>query len=224
MASWDLQESDLTLYENDRLGEGGFGTVYRANIKSIDQAVAAKKLKAVDVDIAKNVEVSLLQQMAHPNILRYFGAIVTKDKHIILVTELAEKGSLRGYLAKQKERLPDGLFFRWSLHGSLAVQYLQEMKVVHRDIKSPNFLIDKKDVLKLCDFGLARTLLIVMELPYSDLKIEERVMWAVGNENRRPAIPADVSPGLRSLLERCWDEDRNKRPHIDEVVHVIETE
>ena len=76
---------------------------------------------------------------------------------VAIITEYAAKGSTYDYL-KDKTSLPHKLADQWSLQAARAIQYIQKHHIVHRDIKSSNYVIMLDNTLKLCDFGIAKYL------------------------------------------------------------------
>ncbi|XP_071948762.1 mitogen-activated protein kinase kinase kinase dlk-1-like [Antedon mediterranea] len=84
---------------------------------------------------------------------------VSKKDHMdCIVMEYVANGSLYDYLGQKREQqqpLGNDQFFNWTQQGALAIQYLHELDIIHRDIKSPNFLITDKHNFKLCDFGIS---------------------------------------------------------------------
>ena len=136
------------------IGEGGFGTVFhmiwnRPNNKKVD--VAAKRLFKVDKH-----ELNVLSTLSHPNIVRLIG-VVSEPIHFMLVLELCEGGSLRSHLSRNStEPLHRDLLRYWPQQAAKAIEYLQDMGVIHKDVKSDNYLIACNNILKLADFGLAK--------------------------------------------------------------------
>ncbi len=148
----------LTYHE--RLGSGAGGEVYRVTWKSQQVGTieaAAKKIR-IDGEITEQQkrEIEYLKKLDHKNIIRYYDTIIEAE-HVVIVTEFAAKGSLYDYL-KDKDNLPEPLLHRWIFHLASALHYLGERSVLHRDLKSPNCVITAKDVLKICDFGIAKDL------------------------------------------------------------------
>ncbi|XP_039172646.1 mitogen-activated protein kinase kinase kinase 1-like [Eucalyptus grandis] len=98
-------------------------------------------------------EISLLSQFDHKNIVRYLGSD-KDDNKLYVFLELMTKGSLKTLY--QKYELRDSQvseFTRQILNG---LKYLHDQKVVHRDIKCANILVDASGSVKLADFGLAK--------------------------------------------------------------------
>ncbi len=149
MAYLKIKKEELHLVK--QIGAGGYSAVFQA--KWNDQDVAAKRLNLPDLD-----EVEVLSKLDHPNIVKLIG-ICHDHLDQILVLELCSGGSLRYYLDQlrsQKQRLPTKLVYDWAKQAAKPIQYLKQMKIIHKDVKSPNYLIAEGNVLKLCDFGLAK--------------------------------------------------------------------
>ena len=139
------------------LGEGGFSSVYQMSWKqgflrgSID--VAAKKLHKRDVR-----ELEVLSELDHPHIVKLLG-VVDENTDFMLILELCDRGSLRSYLKELNgQRLTDKEFLAWAEQAAKPLEYLKQKKIVHKDVKSPNYMITAENILKLGDFGIAKNL------------------------------------------------------------------
>lgn len=152
-----LDPSSVTY--GDQIGEGGFAAVFKAQLQNKDGTtlqVAAKRL-----DLPDYKEIENLAKLSHPNIISYLGYFKDEDTlitSITIITELAENGDLRSYLKSCSGPLAKDLSSRWIKEAAEAVKYLHHNNVVHRDIKSNNYLIMADYTLKLGDFGLAKEL------------------------------------------------------------------
>ena len=145
MAYVTIPRKDLKLVK--QIGSGGFGSVYKGLWKS--REVAAKRLNEPDRN-----EVEFLSQLQHRHIVNLFG-VIDEEFEFFLILELCEGGSLRSFLNEHKgERLKQ--FYDWVNQAGSPIEYLHEMKIIHKDVKSSNYLITKGNVLKLADFGLAK--------------------------------------------------------------------
>ena len=147
-----LQEADLSF--GKVIGEGGQGTVYdglwRGNVP-----VA---IKTLNDSSSKNCSELKLSKLTQANIVTIFG-YVEKPNTLLIVMELCTKGSLRTYLEEHKDTpLSTDLIFDWSLQASRPIKYLREQNISHRDIKTDNYIITDRMVLKLTDFGIAKSL------------------------------------------------------------------
>ena len=142
------------------IGEGTYGVVLKARHKESGQIVAIKKFKESDEaeEVRKTAlrEVRILKQLRHDNIVGLLEVFRRKRK-LYLVFEYVEST-----LLQELERRPEGLDpldtkkVMWQLVRG--IDYLHQHQVIHRDIKPENLLLSRAGVLKLCDFGFARTL------------------------------------------------------------------
>jgi serine/threonine protein kinase len=136
------------------LGRGAFGEVHLATHNNQDVAIK-KFLKFKIEEIEK--EIKALEGLNHPHIVKYFGDY-QQDNQICLIMEYVEKGTLEKFINERKDLDHD-----WEFNRTLMLQitegldYLHNNKIVHRDLKSTNILLDGNDNAKLADFGLAKT-------------------------------------------------------------------
>lgn len=96
-----------------------------------------------------------MRKLKHPNIVRLFG-YCSEGSHCYLVQELAEGENIFDILHKRRRRLSLAQSVHISQQICDAMVYLHGQKLVHRDLKPQNVLLDSKDNVKICDFGLAR--------------------------------------------------------------------
>ncbi|KAI3447501.1 hypothetical protein Pfo_004166 [Paulownia fortunei] len=151
--------SDVVLKE--RIGAGSFGTVHRAEWNGCD--VAVKILMEQDFlgERFKEFlrEVAIMKRLRHPNIVLFMGA-VTEPPNLSIVTEYLSRGSLYRLLHKHgaREVLDERRRLSMAYDVAKGMNYLHKRNppIVHRDLKSPNLLVDKKYTVKVCDFGLSR--------------------------------------------------------------------
>ncbi|CAA6673005.1 unnamed protein product [Spirodela intermedia] len=104
-------------------------------------------------------ELALLQQIRHPNVVQFLGA-VTQSSPMMIVTEYLPKGDLREYL-KRKGALRPEIAVRFALDIARGMNYLHEHKpeaIIHRDLEPSNILRDDSAHLKVADFGVSRLL------------------------------------------------------------------
>ncbi|GIY55322.1 hypothetical protein CDAR_65731 [Caerostris darwini] len=141
----------------DKLGEGTYATVYRGRSRLTNNLVALKEIRLEHDEGAPCTairEVSLLKDLKHNNIVTLHDIIHT-EKCLTLVFEYLEN-DLKKYLddARYWISLDNVKIFLFQLLRGLA--YCHRRKVLHRDLKPQNLLINEKGELKLADFGLAR--------------------------------------------------------------------
>ncbi|XP_077937109.1 cyclin-dependent kinase 16 isoform X6 [Gasterosteus aculeatus] len=157
-----------TYVKLDKLGEGTYATVYKGRSKLTENLVALKEIRLEHEEGAPCTairEVSLLKDLKHANIVTLHDIIHTQ-KSLTLVFEYLDK-DLKQYLddcsniinvhnVKQliSSLLPSPQLFLFQLLRGLS--YCHRRKVLHRDLKPQNLLINERGELKLADFGLAR--------------------------------------------------------------------
>uniref|UniRef100_A0A453T8N1 Protein kinase domain-containing protein n=1 Tax=Aegilops tauschii subsp. strangulata TaxID=200361 RepID=A0A453T8N1_AEGTS len=149
--------------ENNKLGEGGFGAVYKGTLPDGEE-IAVKRLSkgsTQGVDELKN-ELALVAKLKHKNLVRLLGVCLEQQERL-LVYEFVPNRSLDQILfidiEKKREKLDWGQRLRIIRGIARGLQYLHEdsqLKVVHRDLKASNVLLDVDMNPKISDFGLAR--------------------------------------------------------------------
>jgi serine/threonine protein kinase len=161
-----ISEGDFTRVR--RLGEGGFGEVWEAELGTNGRKVAIKILfaAAVDEDGDRvnpqadedfNKECSALKRIDSPHLLKFYGFGTTEGGNGFIVTELMSGGSLEDVLRDSKRDLQWRMRVSIGLQVALGMDYLSHKHMTHRDLKSANVLLDDKLMkAKVCDFGLTR--------------------------------------------------------------------
>ncbi|KAH6798859.1 Protein kinase superfamily protein [Perilla frutescens var. frutescens] len=145
----------------ERIGAGSFGTVHRAEWNDSDVAVKILMEQDFHAERFKEFlrEVAIMKRLRHPNIVLLMGA-VTEPPNLSIVTEYLSRGSLYRLLHKHgaREVLDERRRLSMAYDVAKGMNYLHKHNppIVHRDLKSPNLLVDKKYTVKVCDFGLSR--------------------------------------------------------------------
>ncbi|XP_010935290.1 probable serine/threonine-protein kinase PIX13 [Elaeis guineensis] len=153
------------------LGEGGFGRVYKGWVdeKTLNPAksgmgmvVAVKKLNPESMQGLEEwqSEVNFLGRLSHPNLVKLLG-YCWEDKELLLVYEFLIKGSLENHLFRRGAAYEP---LSWSLRLKIAIGaarglaflHTSDKKVIYRDFKASNILLDSNYNPKLSDFGLAK--------------------------------------------------------------------
>eukprot|EP00026_Physarum_polycephalum_P002572 Phypoly_transcript_02579.p1 GENE.Phypoly_transcript_02579~~Phypoly_transcript_02579.p1 ORF type:complete len:852 (-),score=144.64 Phypoly_transcript_02579:66-2621(-) len=150
---WDIPFEDLVFKET--IGKGSFGSVFKGNYLGVD--VAIKKIeKADDPEYLKYIdrEVSMLQSIRHPFIVQFSG-ICVHSTGLYIITEFVSGGDVRKLL-KVNPSLSWKKKVRISIDLAKAMLFLHSKKIIHRDLKSKNILLDEHGKIRLCDFGFAR--------------------------------------------------------------------
>ncbi|CAL9017161.1 unnamed protein product [Prunus brigantina] len=156
----ELARATKNFEEGEKLGEGGFGGVYKGFVKDLNLHVAVKRISSGSKQGLKEYasEVRIISRLRHRNLVQLIGWC-HETKELMLVYEFMPNGSLDSHLFKENGLLTWQI--RYSIAQGLAsgLFYLHEeweQCVLHRDIKSSNVMLDSHFNVKLGDFGLAR--------------------------------------------------------------------
>ncbi|XP_057485554.1 probable receptor-like protein kinase At5g18500 [Actinidia eriantha] len=160
----DLEIATSRFSKDNVIGEGGYGVVYQGNLVN-GTPVAVKKLlnNLGQAEKEFSVEVEAIGHVRHKNLVRLLGYCI-EGTHRLLVYEFVNNGNLEQWLhgaMRQHGYLTWEARMKILLGTAKALAYLHEAiepKVVHRDIKSSNILIDDDFNAKISDFGLAKLL------------------------------------------------------------------
>ena len=145
------------------LGKGHFGSVSLVSSKKTKFLYAMKEIKASKYKTDKQrllveKEIKLLENLNHPNIISYFTSFVENDNFYI-ITEYINGGSLEELLVeniKKKTRIEEKKLWDLLIQSLSGLLYLHEKrKIIHRDIKPDNLLLDSEGHLKISDFGVS---------------------------------------------------------------------
>ncbi|KDO21970.1 TKL protein kinase [Saprolegnia parasitica CBS 223.65] len=157
LASVRLPFEDVMLLR--KLSEGAFGEVWKGTLHS--EIVAVKKLLPHKADVEDAIqfidEVKLMAEFKSPYIVALRGAAWNNPVELFAVIEYMDKGDLKDYLAQttlDQVSWAEKLEILRPIGRGLA--YLHERKVIHRDLKSRNVLLDAKKGAKLSDFGVSK--------------------------------------------------------------------
>ncbi|KAG6634333.1 probable LRR receptor-like serine/threonine-protein kinase At1g53430 isoform X1 [Carya illinoinensis] len=146
----------------NKIGEGGFGPVYKG-ILSDGAVIAVKQLSSKSKQGNREfvTEIGMISALQHPNLVRLFGCCI-EGNQLLLIYEYMENNSLARALFGREEQK---LHLNWPTRNKICLgiarglAYLHEesrLKIVHRDIKATNVLLDKDLNAKISDFGLAK--------------------------------------------------------------------
>ncbi|KAL3526429.1 hypothetical protein ACH5RR_011085 [Cinchona calisaya] len=176
---WEIEPSKLII--KSVIARGSFGTVHRGFYDSLDVAVKLldwgeegqrSEAGIASLRAAFTQEVSVWHKLDHPNVTKFIGAtmgtseisIQTDNGHIgmprnvcCVVVEYLPGGNLKSYLIKNRRRkLAFKVVIQLALDLARGLSYLHSKKIVHRDVKTENMLLDKTRTVKIADFGVAR--------------------------------------------------------------------
>ncbi|NXU71164.1 NEK4 kinase, partial [Oreotrochilus melanogaster] len=108
---------------------------------------------------AAEQEAQLLSQLKHPNIVTYRESWQGEDGLLYIVMGFCEGGDLYHKLKEQKGKLlPESQVVEWFVQIAMALQYLHEKHILHRDLKTQNVFLTRTNIIKVGDLGIARVL------------------------------------------------------------------
>ncbi|KAG6414538.1 hypothetical protein SASPL_121910 [Salvia splendens] len=143
----------------ERIGIGSYGEVYRAEWNGTE--VAVKRFMKQDISgdaLAQfKCEIEIMLRLRHPNVVLFMGA-VTRPPHMSILTEFLPRGSLYKLLHRPNIQIDEKRRLKMALDVAKGMNYLHTSHpiIVHRDLKTPNLLVDKNWAVKVCDFGMSR--------------------------------------------------------------------
>ncbi|KAK7347008.1 hypothetical protein VNO80_21532 [Phaseolus coccineus] len=176
---WEIDPSKLII--KSVIARGTFGTVHRGIYDTQDVAVKlldwGEEGQRTEAEIASlraafTQEVVVWHKLDHPNVTKFIGATmgsselqIQTDNGLIgmpsnvccVVVEYLAGGNLKSYLIKNRRRkLAFKIVIQLALDLARGLSYLHSQKIVHRDVKTENMLLDKTRTVKIADFGVAR--------------------------------------------------------------------
>ncbi|KAL5156590.1 G-type lectin S-receptor-like serine/threonine-protein kinase CES101 [Glycine soja] len=211
----------------NKLGEGGFGPVYKGNL-SDQQEVAIKRLSKSSGQglIEFTNEAKLMAKLQHTNLVKLLGFCIQRDERILVYEYMSNK-SLDFYLFDSARKDLLDWEKRLNIIGGIAqgLLYLHKysrLKVIHRDLKASNILLDHEMNAKISDFGMARIFGVRVS--------EENTNRVVGTYGYMApeyamkgvvSIKTDVFSFGVLLLEILSSKKNNSRYHSDHPLNLI---
>ncbi|XP_074054292.1 serine/threonine-protein kinase Nek4 isoform X2 [Macrotis lagotis] len=145
------------------VGRGSYGEVTLVRHRQDGKQYVIKKLNLRNVSSrerkAAEQEAQLLSQLKHPNIVTYRESWEGGDGLLYIVMGFCEGGDLYRKLKEQKGKLlPENQVVEWFVQIAMALQYLHEKHILHRDLKTQNVFLTRTNIIKVGDLGIARVL------------------------------------------------------------------
>lgn len=178
----------------EKIGEGTYGVVYKARDKSTGRIVALKKirLETEDEGVPSTAirEISILKELQHPNVVQLID-IVNQDTKLYLIFEFLDM-DLKRYMdfTLNKGAFDVALIKSYMYQLIRGIHFCHRRRILHRDLKPQNLLIDKQGHIKLADFGLARA----FGIPLKTYTHEVVTLWyrapevLLGSKHYAPAL------------------------------------
>ncbi|KAJ0962682.1 hypothetical protein J5N97_027804 [Dioscorea zingiberensis] len=158
----ELKEATDNFSESKELGDGGFGTVYKGELRD-GRIVAVKRLYENNYKRVEQFmnEVAILSRLRHQNLVTLYGCTSRHSRELLLVYEYIPNGTVADHLHGRRAHEAS---LSWQVRLSIAVEtatalaYLHavEPPIIHRDVKTNNILLDNNFNVKVADFGLSR--------------------------------------------------------------------
>ncbi|XP_050440995.1 dual specificity mitogen-activated protein kinase kinase 4-like isoform X1 [Adelges cooleyi] len=157
---YDFTSDDLQ--DLGEIGRGGFGTVNKMLHRSSDTVMAVKRIRStVDENEQKQLLMDLdvvMKSNECPYIVQFYGALF-KEGDCWICMELMDTSLDKFYkyiYEKLNQQIPENILGKITVATVKALNYLKEkLKIIHRDVKPSNILLDSRGNIKLCDFGIS---------------------------------------------------------------------
>lgn len=145
-----------------QVGEGSFGKVYLVQDKTTGSKLVMKEINTSKISLKEyneaRQEVAVLSTLRHMNIVAYRESFEEKGT-LFIVMQYCENGDLFSKIERQNGALfAEEQIWDWFIQLCLAVKYIHERRILHRDIKSQNVFLTRKGTVRLGDFGISRVL------------------------------------------------------------------
>ncbi|XP_001641753.3 serine/threonine-protein kinase Nek4 [Nematostella vectensis] len=145
------------------IGKGSYGEVFLSKHKKDKKQYVLKKVDLQKASVrerkAAELEAKLLSQLRHPNIVSYRESFQDDTGFLYIAMNFCEGGDLYSRLKAQKGiPLDENQIVEWFVQIAMALQYMHEKHILHRDLKTQNIFLTKSKIIKVGDLGIARVL------------------------------------------------------------------
>jgi len=159
----------------EKIGEGTYGKVFKARVVSTKEVVAIKEMKidSTEEGIPSTAirEIALLKTVQHAQVVRLLD-VICKPGKLLLVFEFMDS-DLKKYMKARNGTLAPPIVGNFSRQMFLGMEFLHSHRIIHRDMKPQNLLVDENRKLKIADFGLARA----YSIPLPEYTHEVITVW-----------------------------------------------
>lgn len=221
----ELARATNDFNDKEKLGQGGFGGVYRGFLRNFNSIVAVKRVSEGSTQGIREyaAEVKIISQLRHKNLVQLIGWCHDGSRRqLLLVYDFMPNGSLDSHLYKEDTLLVWEVRYKIVQHLASALLYLHEgwdHCVLHRDIKPSNIMLDSNFNAKLGDFGLARLVDHARALRTTDLAGTKGYIDPGCVTTRRASKESDIySFGIVALELACGRKPINHEAPEDQIV------
>ena len=200
-------------------GKGAYGTVLQVYLKN-DPKKKLYAIKKLDINSLFSVnrlyqaylENDILSELDSPYIVKIYGAFEADGK-IHLIMDFLSKGDL-SYFIKTNFPLKDDIIRFYSAEIVLFLEYMQKMKLIHRDLKPQNIMIDERGHLKVIDFGTVRKLGYYYDKREMRFKVE-KVFERIDSEDIK-GVKNIVNPDEEDADEDDFEDEEDEDEENEE--------
>ncbi|KAG3205108.1 hypothetical protein PC128_g1589 [Phytophthora cactorum] len=244
LVKFRLDESEVLLTR--KVSSGAFGVVWLGHYHG--QPVAVKRMiDGEDEAISFSREIETMSRLTHPKIVRFIGCTWTNKKDLGGVSEYMDGGDVRTLLETRKIELSwkkEKISIAIDIAEALAYMHSRSPKIIHRDLKSRNVLLNSSMVAKLSDFGLSRNRteqadvysfgVVLSELDTREIPFEEKssktgaggapdmaIVIKVAKGELRPSFAPDCPDVILRIARACLQFDPALRPDSESVVQML---
>ncbi|XP_064451335.1 serine/threonine-protein kinase Nek4 isoform X3 [Mirounga angustirostris] len=209
------------------VGRGSYGEVTLVRHRRDGRQYVIKKLNLRNASSrerrAAEQEAQLLSQLKHPNIVTYKESWEGGDGLLYIVMGFCEGGDLYRKLKEQKgQLLPESQVVEWFVQIAMALQYLHEKHILHRDLKTQNVFLTRTNIIKVGDLGIARVLenhcdmaSTLIGTPYY---MSPELFSNKPYNYKLPPMPKDYSPELAELIRTMLSKRPEERPTVRSIL------
>uniref|UniRef100_A0A803TDC8 mitogen-activated protein kinase kinase n=1 Tax=Anolis carolinensis TaxID=28377 RepID=A0A803TDC8_ANOCA len=235
LANGQMNEQDIRY--RDILGHGNGGTVYKANHAPSGKILAVKVIPLdITLELQKQImsELEILYKCDSSYIIGFYGAFFVENR-ISLCTEFMDGGSLDVY-----RKIPEHVLGRIAVAVVKGLTYLWSLKILHRDVKPSNMLVNTRGQVKLCDFGVSTQLvnsiaktyvgtnaymaLALGRFPYPQIQKNQgslmplQLLQCIVDE-KSPVLPVgEFSEPFVHFITQCMRKQPKERPAPEELM------
>ncbi|XP_072731971.1 serine/threonine-protein kinase Nek4 isoform X2 [Ciconia boyciana] len=209
------------------VGKGSYGEVSLVRHQQDSKQYVIKKLNLKNASNrerkAAEQEAQLLSQLKHPNIVTYRESWQGEDGLLYIVMGFCEGGDLYHKLKEQKGKLlPENQVVEWFVQIAMALQYLHEKHILHRDLKTQNVFLTRTNIIKVGDLGIARVLenqydmaSTLIGTPYY---MSPELFSNKPYDYKLPPMPKDYSPQLVEIIRTMLSKKPEERPSVKSIL------